>query len=331
MPIWRKMFYSTNDPRQTERRERRHWHRTGTDAGDGVRDRRQVKAGEVTPLDLLDVLEKRVAEVDGKVNALPTLCFDRARAHAKTLMQKPVADRGLLAGLPVPIKDLTDVAGVLTTQGSPIYRDNIPARSDILVEHLEAQWRRDLRQIQHAGIRRRRQHLQRSVRRHAQPLGYVALGRRLLGRRRGRARHRYGLACPRLGHGRLVAQSRQLLRHRRACGRASAASRIRPQFKVDRKLGVQGPMARNVEDLALLLDAMSGEHPADPLSLPKLPASYLVRRAIRRQAEARRLFGRSRHHPGRSGSAEHHPEGRATLCRGRRDRRGGPSRPARGP
>jgi amidase len=38
---------------------------------------------------------------------------------------------------------------------------------------------------------------------------------------------------------------------------------------------VQGPMARNVEDLALLLDAMSGEHPADPLSLPALPTSFL--------------------------------------------------------
>ena len=39
----------------------------------------KLNAGEVTPLDLLDVLEKRIAEVDGKVNALPTLCFDRAR------------------------------------------------------------------------------------------------------------------------------------------------------------------------------------------------------------------------------------------------------------
>src|SRR5205807_2726379 len=41
-----------------------------------------------------------------------------------------------------------------------------------------------------------------------------------------------------------------------------------PVAKIDRTLGVQGPMARNVEDLALLLDAMTGEHPADPLSLP---------------------------------------------------------------
>jgi amidase len=48
-----------------------------------------------------------------------------------------------------------------------------------------------------------------------------------------------------------------------------------PAAKIDRTLGVQGPMARNIEDLALLLDAMSGEHPADPLSLPLLPASFL--------------------------------------------------------
>ena len=51
------------------------------------------------PLDLLDVLEKRIAEVDGKVNALPTLCFDRARAHAEFLMKKPAGQRGLLAGI----------------------------------------------------------------------------------------------------------------------------------------------------------------------------------------------------------------------------------------
>jgi Asp-tRNA(Asn)/Glu-tRNA(Gln) amidotransferase A subunit family amidase len=29
----------------------------------------------------------------------------------------------------VPIKDLTDVAGVLTTQGSPIYKDQIAAET----------------------------------------------------------------------------------------------------------------------------------------------------------------------------------------------------------
>ena len=91
----------------------------------------QLNSGEVTPLDLLDTLEQRIAEVDGKTNALPILCFDRARASAGKLMQKPLAERGLLAGLPVPIKDLTSVAGVRTTQGSPVYKDTVPTRSDI--------------------------------------------------------------------------------------------------------------------------------------------------------------------------------------------------------
>src|SRR3954464_3441367 len=92
----------------------------------------KLNSGEVTPLDLLDVLEQRIAEVDGQVNALPTRCFDRARAPATALLKKPGGGRGLLAGMPLPIKDLTKVEGVLTTQGSPIYKDDVPARSDIL-------------------------------------------------------------------------------------------------------------------------------------------------------------------------------------------------------
>ena len=96
----------------------------------------KLRAGEVTPHDLLDALEKRIAEVDGPVNALPTLCFDRARQHADALMKKPAAERGQLAGMPIPIKDLIDVAGVLrrmVRRSTPI----IPGNSDVLVEHLE--------------------------------------------------------------------------------------------------------------------------------------------------------------------------------------------------
>lgn len=96
-----------------------------------------LHAGTVSPLDLLDAVEDRIAAVDGKVHALPTLCFDRAKRHAEMLMAKPEEDRGLLAGLPIPIKDLSEVEGVLTTHGSPIYKDNIPASSDHVVERIE--------------------------------------------------------------------------------------------------------------------------------------------------------------------------------------------------
>ena len=40
-------------------------------------------------------------------------------------------------------------------------------------------------------------------------------------------------------------------------------------------LGVQGPMARNVPDTALMLDAQIGYHPGDPISLPRPGGSYL--------------------------------------------------------
>ena len=83
----------------------------------------RLRRGEVTPHDLLDALEARISTVDAKVNALPTLCFDRAHANADALMKRPPAERGRLAGLPVPIKDLTAVAGVRARkarQSSPI-------------------------------------------------------------------------------------------------------------------------------------------------------------------------------------------------------------------
>ena len=189
----------------------------------------KLNAGEVTPLDLLDVLEKRIAEVDGKVNALPTLCFDRARANAKTLMQKPVGQRGLLAGMPVPIKDLTNVAGVLTTQGSPIYKDNVPAKSDILVERLE-----DNGAVIYAksntpefgagantfnevfGATRNPWDTSRSA---AGSSGGAAVA----------LAHRHGVARAWLRHGRLACAIPRAFAASSGCARASAASRIRSQ------------------------------------------------------------------------------------------------------
>jgi amidase len=50
---------------------------------------RRLKAREVSPLELIDAAERRMAEVDGAVNAMPTRCFDRARAHAKRLAASP--------------------------------------------------------------------------------------------------------------------------------------------------------------------------------------------------------------------------------------------------
>ena len=101
-----------------------------------------LRRGEVTPLELIDAAAARIAVVEPSVNALPTLCLDRARDGAKRLMaeREPAGDGrpGWLAGLPVVIKDLMDVAGVRTTYGSPLFRDHVPASSHPLVRRIEA-------------------------------------------------------------------------------------------------------------------------------------------------------------------------------------------------
>src|SRR4051812_12743204 len=101
----------------------------------------RLKRREITPLDLIDAAAQRIAQVEPAINALPTLCLERARAHAERLMRgegrEAEGEPGWLAGLPVAIKDLTDVAGVRTTYGSPIFRDHVPARSHPVVERIE--------------------------------------------------------------------------------------------------------------------------------------------------------------------------------------------------
>ena len=100
-----------------------------------------LRSGSVSPLELIDAAAARIAETDGAVNALPTLCLDRARDHARALMagqrREAEGQRGWLAGLPVVIKDLMDVAGVRTTYGSPLYRDHVPTASHPLVQRIE--------------------------------------------------------------------------------------------------------------------------------------------------------------------------------------------------
>ena len=234
----------------------------------------QLNSGDITPLDLLDALEKRIAEVDGKTNALPTLCLDRARDHAKALMQKPAGERGLLAGLPVPIKDLTNVAGVKTTQGSPIYKDTVAARSDIVVELIESNggvvYAKSNTPEFGAGAHTFNEVF--GATRNPWDLSRSASGSS------GGAAVALATGMAWLAHGTDMGGS--LRNPASFCGVVGLRPSIgrvphSPAFKIDRNLTVHGPMARNVEDIALFLDAMSGEHPADPLSLPRLPTSFL--------------------------------------------------------
>ena len=235
----------------------------------------RLRSGEVTPHDLLDAVEARIATVDPSVNALPILCFERARDHADRLLKLPVEERGRLAGMPVPIKDLTHVAGVRTTQGSPIFADVVASASDMLVERLEAEggivYAKSNTPEFGAGGNTFNDVFGPTLNPYdtsrsaagssggaavalATGMAWLAHGSDLGGSLRNPASF-CGIVGMRPTPGR-VAQSRALC--------------------VDGTLGVQGPMARTVEDLALLLDAMAGDDPRDPLSKPRPTQSFLT-------------------------------------------------------
>lgn len=100
----------------------------------------RLRSGEVSPLELLDAAQRRIADTNPQINALVTLCLDRARDHARRLMNEPRTGRAanFLHGLPVAVKDNTDVEGVRCTFGSKVYEHRIAPASDPVVKRLEA-------------------------------------------------------------------------------------------------------------------------------------------------------------------------------------------------
>jgi amidase len=97
-----------------------------------------LKRRKVSPLELIDAAEARIAATDGAVNAMVTRTFDRARQRAKALRLSDPETPGWLGGLPFAVKDLNDVEGVRTTFGSRVYSNNISQRSCLFVQHMEA-------------------------------------------------------------------------------------------------------------------------------------------------------------------------------------------------
>ncbi len=233
----------------------------------------RLQSGALSPLDCLDALERRIEAVNPKVNALVTLCFDRARKHAHELMQRPINERGVLAGLPVPIKDLTDVSGVRSTQGSKIFAGRVAPESDILVKHLEREGGiiYAMSNTPEFGAGGQTFNDVFGITRNPWNTALTPAGSS------GGAAVALATGMAWLAHGSDLGGSLRnpasfcgVVGMRPSPGRVAATVHA----KIDSTLGVEGPMARNVTDLALLLDAMSGFEPGDPLSLPKDKHSF---------------------------------------------------------
>ena len=102
--------------------------------------RRLIGTKEISPVELLEACIARIEALNPAVNAIAAKVYARARteaAAAEAAVQKG-APLGRLHGLPIGIKDLQDTEGVLTTHGSPLYRNHVPARDSAQVALVRA-------------------------------------------------------------------------------------------------------------------------------------------------------------------------------------------------
>ncbi|HET9513514.1 MAG TPA: amidase [Gemmatimonadales bacterium] len=111
--------------------------RAGGPFSTAVQIAQAVRGRSLAPTEVIRATLERIEKVNPDLNAIVTLnpgALDDARALEQRLARGE--DPGLLAGVPVGIKDVTPVAGLRTTYGSPLYRNHVPAEDALVVRRL---------------------------------------------------------------------------------------------------------------------------------------------------------------------------------------------------
>ncbi len=98
------------------------------------------RSGQLSPLELTRLTLERIGQLNPTLNAFITVTADRALEQATRAEHelRSGLDRGPLHGIPIALKDLVDTAGIRTTCGSRILKDNVPTRDAIITKRLEA-------------------------------------------------------------------------------------------------------------------------------------------------------------------------------------------------
>ena len=229
--------------------------------------------GEVAPIEAVDAALVRIAAVDPEVNAVPTLCAERARECARRLAPPAETGRGWLAGLPVLIKDLVEVAGVRSTHGSPDLRATMCPILGLAGRAPGGGGRHRARQDQHARVRRGANTFNEVFGATRNPWNTALT----CGGSSGGAAVALATGMAWLADGsdlggslRTPASFCGVVGLRPSPGRVPHGPSTAP-FAT---LAVEGPMARDVRDLALMLDAMAGLDARDPLSYDRPETAY---------------------------------------------------------
>ncbi len=97
-----------------------------------------LKEKKCSSLEIVEDVSKRILEVEDKVGAFVTLNIDNAKEQAKTIDEKISKNQavGLLAGIPIGVKDNISTKGINTTCSSKMLENYIPPFNATVVNKL---------------------------------------------------------------------------------------------------------------------------------------------------------------------------------------------------
>ena len=226
-----------------------------------------IRARQLSPIEVTEAMLQRIEDIDGTYRSYATVMADQAEAAAKAAEAEIAAGqyRGPLHGVPFAVKDLCFTEGVRTMGGSKVYIDHVPTFDATVVAKLNA-----------AG---------------AVPLGKLNLTEGAMGgynpaldlplnpwnteRWCGSSSSGSGVATAAgLCFGSLGSDTGGSIRFpAAACGTVG----LKPTWGRVSRYGVLalaesldhvGPLTRSSADAAIALQAIAGQDPSDPTSLP---------------------------------------------------------------
>ncbi|MDE2778033.1 MAG: amidase [Chloroflexota bacterium] len=227
-----------------------------------------IKRGEVSATEVLGAHLEQIDALNPELNAIVTYLPEMALELARGADEKQARgdELGVLHGLPIAHKDANETKGIRTTMGSPVYRDYIPASDDLIIERLKQ-----------AGC----------ITLGKTNVPEFGAGSHTFNRVFGATRNPYDLrrTCGGSSGGAAVALAAGMipiadgsdlggsLRNPASfcnvVGFRPTPGRV-PKFPASNaweRLGVDGPMGRTVQDVALMLQAIAGYDPRAPISL----------------------------------------------------------------
>jgi len=236
---------------------------------------RAFRTRELSPVELTRACLRRIEALDGKLNAFVTVLPERALAEAQQAEDRLAAGRarGPLDGIPFALKDLFETAGIRTTAGAKILADYVPQRDAACVRRLNEagvvllgklnmhEWAYGATTaVSHFGPCHNPWDLDRITGGSSGGSAAALAASLCLG----------SLGSDTGGSIRMPASLSGVVGLKPTYGRVSK----RGVIPLAESLDTAGPMARSVEDAALILQAIAGADPDDPTTSDRPVPDY---------------------------------------------------------